>query len=119
MNLTDGLSFGGVICPQTFGEFIWPFSLLVGERLLKAVDDRLLGCFGLPIALRISMHGHVLLDAILFQELRHIFAYELRGVVCDDGLKMPNRQMLFLHMKHSMSICVMVVMGFTSTHLVK
>ncbi|KAB2599775.1 hypothetical protein D8674_010046 [Pyrus ussuriensis x Pyrus communis] len=33
------------------------------------VDDHLVGCFGLPIALRISWRGHVLLDAILLEEL--------------------------------------------------
>ncbi|KAM1209185.1 hypothetical protein ACFX2J_014757 [Malus domestica] len=37
-------------------------------------------------ALRISWHGHVLLDAILLEELRHILAHELRAVVGDNGL---------------------------------
>ncbi|KAM1636137.1 hypothetical protein ACFX14_014114 [Malus domestica] len=41
----------------------------------------------MPIALGIPRHGHVLLDAIFLEELRQIFAYELRVVVCDDGLR--------------------------------
>ncbi|KAB2618339.1 F-box protein [Pyrus ussuriensis x Pyrus communis] len=72
---------------KTSGKFIWLFSLLIEEGFLEAVEDRLMGCFGLPIALRIFQHGNVLLDAILLKELRQIFAYELRGVVCDDGLR--------------------------------
>ena len=55
--------------PIDIREFVWPFSLLVGEGFLEAVEDRLVGCFGLPIALRISRSGHVLLDAILLEEL--------------------------------------------------
>ncbi|KAB2604408.1 hypothetical protein D8674_039600 [Pyrus ussuriensis x Pyrus communis] len=49
--------------------------------------------FGLAIALSISRHGHVLLDAILLKELRQIFAHELLAVVDDNGLrnaKSPN-----------------------------
>ncbi|KAM2633119.1 hypothetical protein EV1_023776 [Malus domestica] len=51
------------------------------------VEDHLSGCFGRPIALRISWLRHVLLDAIFLEELRQIFAYELRTVVSDNGLK--------------------------------
>ena len=52
-----------------------------------AVDDHLSGCFGLPIALRISWRRHVLLDAIFLEELRQIFTHKLRAVVGDDGLR--------------------------------
>ncbi|KAB2630973.1 hypothetical protein D8674_008492 [Pyrus ussuriensis x Pyrus communis] len=54
---------------------------------LKAVKDRLVRCLGLPIALRIPWHGHVLLDAILLEELRQIFSHKLRAIVGDDGLR--------------------------------
>ncbi|KAM2596117.1 hypothetical protein TB2_040588 [Malus domestica] len=40
-----------------------------------------------PIALGIPRHGHVLLNAIFLEELRQIFAYELRAIVYDNGLK--------------------------------
>ncbi|KAM2676421.1 hypothetical protein EV1_003088 [Malus domestica] len=60
---------------------------LVGEGFLEAVEDRLVRCFGLPIALRISRCGHVLLDAILLEELSQIFAHKLRAIVGDDGLR--------------------------------
>ncbi|KAM1028145.1 hypothetical protein FF2_040317 [Malus domestica] len=66
---------------------MWPFSLLVGEGFLEAVEDHLVGCFGPATALRISWHGHVLLDAILLEELCHIMAHELWAVVSEDGLK--------------------------------
>lgn len=52
-----------------------------------AVEDHLSGCFGPPIALRISWRRHVLLDAIFLEELRQIFAHELQAVVGDDGLR--------------------------------
>ena len=52
-----------------------------------AVDDHLSGCFGPPITLKISWRRHVLLDAIFLEKLRQIFAYELRAVVSDDGLR--------------------------------
>ena len=55
--------------------------LLVGEGFLEEIEDRLVGCFGLPIALRIYRCGHVLHDAILLEELHQIFAHILR-VVC-------------------------------------
>ena len=51
-------------------EFVWPFSLLVREGFLEVVDDCLVGCFDLPIALRIPRRGHALHDAILLEELR-------------------------------------------------
>ncbi|KAM2011687.1 hypothetical protein ACFX1T_023631 [Malus domestica] len=38
-------------------------------------------------ALRISWHGHVMLDAILLEKLRHILTHELWAVVSDDGLR--------------------------------
>ncbi|KAM2227480.1 hypothetical protein ACFXTI_014281 [Malus domestica] len=67
--------------------------------------DYLVGCFGLPIVMRISRHGHMLLDAILLEELRHIFAHELRSVVSDDGLKdaklandVPLYEMFYVHL---------------------
>ena len=44
-------------------------------------------CFGLPITLRISWCGHVLLDAIFFEELRQVFAQKLQTIVGDDGVK--------------------------------
>ena len=69
----------------------YPF--LIGEWFLEAVEDHLVGWFDSPIALRISWRGHVLLDAILLEELRQIFARELRAVVGDDKLmdaKSPN-----------------------------
>ena len=81
MSLTGCSSFGGTIRQLTSREFVWPFSLLVGERFLETVEDHLVGCFGLPIALRISQRGHVLLNAILLEELRQIFVHELRAVV--------------------------------------
>ncbi|KAM2053854.1 hypothetical protein ACFX1T_003449 [Malus domestica] len=58
-------------------------------ELVRTFPDEihLFGCFGLPIALRISRHGHMLLDAIFFEELRQIFAHELQAVVGDDGLR--------------------------------
>ncbi|KAM2558309.1 hypothetical protein TB2_015319 [Malus domestica] len=63
----------------------------VGSRmpyLQKQTNEiHLFGCFGLPIALRISRHGHMLLDAIFLEELRQIFAHELQAVVGDDGLR--------------------------------
>ena len=68
----------------------WPFSLLVGEGFLKAVEDRLVGCFDLPFALRISWHGHVLLDVLLLEELRQIFVRKLRAIVGDDELRDDN-----------------------------
>ncbi|KAM2270231.1 hypothetical protein ACFXTI_037691 [Malus domestica] len=52
-------------------------------------EVRLVGYFGLPIALRISRCGHMLLDAILLEELHQIFAHELWAVISDDGLGMP------------------------------
>ncbi|KAM1745596.1 hypothetical protein ACFX11_012326 [Malus domestica] len=73
--------------PINILEFVWPFSLLVGEGFLEAVKDRLIRCFGLPIALRIPWRGHVLLDAILLEELCQIFAHKLGAVVGDDGLR--------------------------------
>ncbi|KAB2617180.1 hypothetical protein D8674_013049 [Pyrus ussuriensis x Pyrus communis] len=51
-----------------------------------AIEDHLVRCFGPHIALRISRRGHVLLDAILLEELRHTFAHELRTIVSDDRL---------------------------------
>ncbi|KAM1985731.1 hypothetical protein ACFX15_033198 [Malus domestica] len=58
-------------------------------ELVKTFPDEihLFGCFGLPIALRISRHGHMLLDAIFLEELRQIFAHELQAVFGDDGLR--------------------------------
>ncbi|KAM2937963.1 hypothetical protein FF1_037807 [Malus domestica] len=58
-------------------------------ELVQTFPDEihLFGCFGLPIALRISRHGHMLLDAIFLEELRQIFAHELQAVVGDDGLR--------------------------------
>ena len=41
----------------------------------------------MPIALRISQRGHVLLDAISLKEVRQIFAHELWAIVGDDGLR--------------------------------
>ena len=60
---------------------------LVGEGFLEAVENHLVGCFGLPIAFRISWRGHVLLDSIFLEELRQIFDHELQAVVSDDGLR--------------------------------
>ncbi|KAM1224908.1 hypothetical protein ACFX2G_044690 [Malus domestica] len=85
-------------------EFVWTFSLLVGEGFLEAVDDRLVGCFGLPITLRIPRRGHVLLDTILLEELPQIFAHELWAVVDNDGLRDDKLGNMFLHMKHFMSV---------------
>ncbi|KAM2254940.1 hypothetical protein ACFX1S_045639 [Malus domestica] len=68
-------------------EFVWPFSLLVGEGFLEAVEDHLVGCFDSPVALRISWRGHVLLNVILLEELHQIFVRELRAVVGDDELR--------------------------------
>ncbi|KAM2330617.1 hypothetical protein ACFX1X_021424 [Malus domestica] len=51
------------------------------------VEDHLFGCFGPPIALRISRRGHMLLYAIFLEELHQIFTHELRAVVGDDGLR--------------------------------
>ncbi|KAB2596021.1 hypothetical protein D8674_031471 [Pyrus ussuriensis x Pyrus communis] len=55
--------------------------------LIEAVENHLVGCFGLPIALRIPWRGHALLDAIFLEKLHQIFAYELQVILCDDGLK--------------------------------
>ncbi|KAM1693208.1 hypothetical protein ACFX2K_032739 [Malus domestica] len=58
-------------------------------------------------ALRISWHGHVLLDAILLEELRHILAHELPAVVDDDGLRdtklandVPPYEVLYVSLSH-------------------
>ena len=51
-----------------------------------------------------SWHGHVLLDVLLLEELRQIFARKLRAVVGDDELRDDNQQMMFLHTKHSMFV---------------
>ncbi|KAM2954100.1 hypothetical protein FF1_032424 [Malus domestica] len=83
MSLTDCSSFGDAICPYTSGEFVWPFFLLVGKGFLEAIEDHLVGCFGLPITLMISLRGHVLLNAILLEELRHVFTHELWAIVGD------------------------------------
>ncbi|KAM2803762.1 hypothetical protein COP1_044738 [Malus domestica] len=58
-------------------------------ELVQTFPDEihLFECFGLPIALKISRHGHKLLDAIFLEELRQIFAHELQAVVGDDGLR--------------------------------
>ncbi|KAM1287300.1 hypothetical protein ACFX2J_001239 [Malus domestica] len=53
----------------------------------QTIENCLVGCFGLPIALRISRCGHVLLDAILLEKLRQIFTHGLRAVVSDHGLR--------------------------------
>ena len=55
------------------------FPFFVGEGFLEAVEDRLVGCFDLPIVLRISRRGHVLLDAIFLEEIRQIFAVRIAG----------------------------------------
>ncbi|KAM1186522.1 hypothetical protein FF1_015668 [Malus domestica] len=62
---------------------------VAAAKSVTIVEDEihLFGCFGLPIALRISRHGHMLLDAIFLEELRQIFAHELQAVVGDDGLR--------------------------------
>ncbi|KAB2600287.1 S2-RNase [Pyrus ussuriensis x Pyrus communis] len=60
---------------------------LFGAFSAGSVENCLVRCFGLPIALGIPRRGHVLLDAIFLEELRQIFAYELWVVVCDDGLR--------------------------------
>lgn len=41
----------------------------------------------MPIALRRSEHGHLLFDALFLEELRQVFAYELRTSVCDDEVR--------------------------------
>ncbi|KAB2597434.1 hypothetical protein D8674_000354 [Pyrus ussuriensis x Pyrus communis] len=41
----------------------------------------------LPISLRIPRRGWMLFDAIFLEELLQIFAYELRVIVCEDGLR--------------------------------
>ncbi|KAB2623412.1 S2-RNase [Pyrus ussuriensis x Pyrus communis] len=51
------------------------------------IENRIVGCFSLPIALGISRRGHVLLDAIFLEELHQIFSYKLRVIICDDGLR--------------------------------
>ncbi|KAM1779998.1 hypothetical protein ACFX12_041316 [Malus domestica] len=69
------------------------------------VEDNLFGCFGSPIALRISRPGHMLLYAIFFEELHQIFAHELRAIVGDDGLRdaksvndVPPYEALYVHL---------------------
>ncbi|KAB2632286.1 hypothetical protein D8674_028533 [Pyrus ussuriensis x Pyrus communis] len=76
-----------------------------GEGFLEAIEDCLVGCFGMPIALRIPRRGHVLFDAIFLDELHQIFAYELHTIVCDDGLRdaksindVPSYEMLYLRL---------------------
>ncbi|KAM1238504.1 hypothetical protein ACFX1Q_039194 [Malus domestica] len=72
-----------------------------------AVEDHLGGCFGSPIALRISWCRHVLLDAIFLEELRQIFAHELQAVVGDDRLRdaksandVPSYEALYVRLNH-------------------
>ncbi|KAB2630928.1 hypothetical protein D8674_008447 [Pyrus ussuriensis x Pyrus communis] len=57
------------------------------DGFLEAVENRLVVCFSLPIALGIPWRGHVQLDSIFLEELRQIFAYKLWAIVCDDGLR--------------------------------
>ena len=71
------------------------------------VEDHLSGCFGPPIALRISWRRHVLLDAIFLEKLRQIFAHELRAVVGDNGLRdaksandTPSYEALYVRLNH-------------------
>ncbi|KAB2622767.1 hypothetical protein D8674_024949 [Pyrus ussuriensis x Pyrus communis] len=72
---------------------------------IAKVEDHIVGCFGPPIAFRISQRGYVLLDAILLEELRHTFAHELWAVVSDDGLwdtksanDVPPYEVLYVHL---------------------
>ncbi|KAM2230476.1 hypothetical protein ACFX1S_014876 [Malus domestica] len=86
-------------------EFIWPFSLLVNKGFLEAVEDHLVGCFSLPNALKISWRGHMLLNAILSEELRQVFAHKLWTVIGDDGQRdaksandVPPYEALYFHL---------------------
>ncbi|KAM1934906.1 hypothetical protein ACFX15_019040 [Malus domestica] len=81
------------------------FSCWWGFRV--AVEDHLGGCFGPPIALRISWCRHVLFDAIFLEELRQIFAYELQAIIADDGLRdaksandVPPYEALYIRLNH-------------------
>ncbi|KAB2612886.1 hypothetical protein D8674_035202 [Pyrus ussuriensis x Pyrus communis] len=76
-------------------------------RLLKAIENRFVGCFSLSIALRIFLRGHVLLGAILLEELRQIFAHELPPVVGDNALwdaksknDVPPYKALYVRLSH-------------------
>ncbi|KAM1780075.1 hypothetical protein ACFX12_041382 [Malus domestica] len=92
-----------------------------------AVEDHLSGCFGPPIALRISWRRHVLLDALFFEELHQIFAHKLRAVVGDDRLRdakstndTPSYEALYVCLKHDRhGLCFYLfgeVVGFHDHH---
>ena len=90
---------------QTSEKFVQPFSLLVGEGFLEALENRLVRCFSLLVALGIPQRGHVLLDAIFLEELHQIFAYELQAIICDNGLRdakladdVPSYEALYVHL---------------------
>ena len=63
------------------------FPFLSIRDFLRQSRIVLLDALACPIALRISQRGHMLLNAILLEELRQIFAHKLWAIVGDDGLR--------------------------------